>query len=309
MMLKAEKLHLKKLLSDAIPLLCKNGLPLHSMFRVEAMIGITVDESEVTLICFKETVTSDGELLPQVYGLDDDVEETEDCERFSQAETGNHSAGSGDHNETSSKVCTFRSDDDGSFRGFGKSIEAFPFSADRVKSERNHSLEMDAEGYQDTDRVASSSGYLYEGDMEDEGGGYKGRAASRAENRKSQAAAGSEQFLIKEEVDLDVEDCVYVKEEQGIDPASYAGSFDYTQPSNSIPGKSRARKGPHMFPDFSHQMAMQQSIPWQRKSKNLGPLRSRKQGGNGLSSAKAARHSAPMAATDMRSRVSYSCCF
>lgn len=291
MMLKAEKLHLKKLLSDAIPLLCKNGLPLHSMFRVEAMIGITVDESEVTLICFKETVTSDGELLPQVYGLDDDVEETEECERFSQAETGNHSGGGGDHQtETGSKACTFRSgDDDGLFR---------------VKPERSDSPEMDAEGYED--RVASSSGYLYEGEME-EGGGYSSRAAVVSRFSRKSHAVGSEQFLVKEEVDLDVEECMFVKEEQGIDPESYAGSFDYSQPSNSIPRKSRGRKGQHMFPDFSHQAqaAMQQSIQWPRKSRNMGSLRGRKPGGNGLSSAKGARHSAPMGATDIRSRVSY----
>lgn len=304
-MLKADKLHLKKLLSDAIPLLCKNGLPLHSMFRVEAMIGITVDESEVTLICFKETVTSDGELLPQVYGLDDDAEETEECERFSQAETGNRSAGIADQpNEPTFKACTFRSGDGGggSFRGIGRSTEGF---ADRVKFEKSDDLVMDEEGYQD----ANSGGYVYEGDADEGGGEYNSRAAlgPRVENRKSHAV-GSEQFLVKEEVDLDAEECMFVKEEQGLDPESYAEAFDYSQPSSSVASRSRPRKGPHAFPDFSHQAAMQQSMPWQRKSKTVGQLRTRKPGGNGLSSpGRGARHGVQTAATDLRSRVSSRC--
>ena len=59
--METEQQRLKKLLTDAIPLLCKNGLGFQSKFCIEALIGITLDESEVFLVSFKETVTADGE--------------------------------------------------------------------------------------------------------------------------------------------------------------------------------------------------------------------------------------------------------
>lgn len=45
---KSEKLRLKRLLSEAIVLLCKNGLPFSNQFRLEALVGVTLDEDEVT---------------------------------------------------------------------------------------------------------------------------------------------------------------------------------------------------------------------------------------------------------------------
>jgi len=65
----ANKEHLRKLLSDAIPVLCRNGLPPSATFRVEAMIGITViddfgrdvtGEGNVTVLSFQQTVSDDG---------------------------------------------------------------------------------------------------------------------------------------------------------------------------------------------------------------------------------------------------------
>jgi hypothetical protein len=71
MVLKVDKQGLSKLLSDAIPMLCKNSLPLASAFCVEAMIGVTllnngsasVTENNVVLICFKQTVDDSGSCL------------------------------------------------------------------------------------------------------------------------------------------------------------------------------------------------------------------------------------------------------
>lgn len=47
-----ERVRLKKLLSEAVPLLCKNSLGRHvdEKFCVEAMIGITMDEQQVYVV-------------------------------------------------------------------------------------------------------------------------------------------------------------------------------------------------------------------------------------------------------------------
>lgn len=54
---KSQQVQLKKLLSEAVLLLCRNGLPIDSPFSIEAMIGITLSEDEVFLVSFRETVT------------------------------------------------------------------------------------------------------------------------------------------------------------------------------------------------------------------------------------------------------------
>lgn len=53
---KLQQVQLKKLLSEAVLLLCRNGLPIDAQFSIEAMIGITMNEDEVFLISFRETV-------------------------------------------------------------------------------------------------------------------------------------------------------------------------------------------------------------------------------------------------------------
>lgn len=68
MVFKAEKLRLKRLLVEAIGLLCKNGLPVHSSFRIEATIGITLSEDEVVLVSFQEVVQPDGTMVSEVNG-------------------------------------------------------------------------------------------------------------------------------------------------------------------------------------------------------------------------------------------------
>jgi len=77
----ANKQHLRKLLSDAIPVLCRNGLPPSVTFRVEALIGITVinddgrdavGEGNVTVLSFQQTVSDAGVVTSQ-FGSNDPV--------------------------------------------------------------------------------------------------------------------------------------------------------------------------------------------------------------------------------------------
>lgn len=75
MVYKADKLRLRKLLMDAISLLCKNGLPVQSAFRIEATIGITLSEDEVVLVSFREVVQPDGAMAPQALSEDEASDE------------------------------------------------------------------------------------------------------------------------------------------------------------------------------------------------------------------------------------------
>lgn len=75
MVYKADKLRLRKLLMDAISLLCKNGLPVQSAFRIEATIGITLSEDEVVLVSFREMVQPDGVTGPQPLSEDEASDE------------------------------------------------------------------------------------------------------------------------------------------------------------------------------------------------------------------------------------------
>jgi len=77
----ANKQHLHKLLSDAIPLLCRNGFPPSVTFRVEALIGITVIDDEgqdavgegsETILSFRHTVSENGVVSSQ-FGSSDTV--------------------------------------------------------------------------------------------------------------------------------------------------------------------------------------------------------------------------------------------
>jgi len=50
----AERMRLKKLFSDTISLLCRSGLPGACAHRVDALIGVTLDNQEVVLVNFSE---------------------------------------------------------------------------------------------------------------------------------------------------------------------------------------------------------------------------------------------------------------
>ena len=53
---KDDQCRLRQLLSEAIPLLCRNGISFNDQFSIEALIGITVDEEEVLLVSVRETI-------------------------------------------------------------------------------------------------------------------------------------------------------------------------------------------------------------------------------------------------------------
>lgn len=56
MLLTPEKLKLKQLLSEAIVLLCKSGLSFESELSIQALVGITIDETNVFLVTIEETL-------------------------------------------------------------------------------------------------------------------------------------------------------------------------------------------------------------------------------------------------------------
>ena len=56
MKLREDQLRVQDLLKETITLLCKNGLSYKACFTIDALIGVTLDDSEVFLVNVKETV-------------------------------------------------------------------------------------------------------------------------------------------------------------------------------------------------------------------------------------------------------------
>ncbi|KAK2146196.1 hypothetical protein LSH36_625g01015 [Paralvinella palmiformis] len=59
MVLKADQERVKTLLKDTITLLCRNGLTFKSKFSIEALIGVTLDDSDVFLISINELIQTE----------------------------------------------------------------------------------------------------------------------------------------------------------------------------------------------------------------------------------------------------------
>ena len=59
MVLKEDQAKVKALLTEAITVLCKNGLSYRAEFCVEGLLGITLDNDEVFLININETIRSE----------------------------------------------------------------------------------------------------------------------------------------------------------------------------------------------------------------------------------------------------------
>ena len=53
MLKQAQQERVKHLLSEALPMLCKNGLNFSNEFCIEALIGITLDKNDVFLVSIK----------------------------------------------------------------------------------------------------------------------------------------------------------------------------------------------------------------------------------------------------------------
>ena len=62
--MKPEHHRVKNLLLDTVTLLCKNGLPYCHDLRVEGLIGITIDSSEVFIVHLNERFREDGMPIP-----------------------------------------------------------------------------------------------------------------------------------------------------------------------------------------------------------------------------------------------------
>ena len=64
MVLTSDKERVKTLLKETVTLLCKNGLEYKNSFRIEGLLGITIDEEDVFLINLNESVGSDSSITP-----------------------------------------------------------------------------------------------------------------------------------------------------------------------------------------------------------------------------------------------------
>lgn len=57
---KAENQRVRALLTEAITVLCKNGLKYKSKFSIEGLLGITLDDNEIVLVNINETVKEEA---------------------------------------------------------------------------------------------------------------------------------------------------------------------------------------------------------------------------------------------------------
>ncbi len=56
--MKADQERVKDLVTETVTVLCRNGLQHHKTLTVQGVIGITIDDSEVFLICINESSSS-----------------------------------------------------------------------------------------------------------------------------------------------------------------------------------------------------------------------------------------------------------
>ena len=67
MVLKEERERINKLISEALPILCKSGLKFSTEVSIDALIGITLDSEEVILVSVKQKVANTPLLDPSMY--------------------------------------------------------------------------------------------------------------------------------------------------------------------------------------------------------------------------------------------------
>jgi len=60
---------MEAVLKDTIVLLCQNGLRFQSELNVEALVAITVDQSQVLLVSIKETIHANNAGEHNVYSV------------------------------------------------------------------------------------------------------------------------------------------------------------------------------------------------------------------------------------------------
>jgi hypothetical protein len=69
---KQDKRRLKCLLLDTVRMLCKNGLPADSSFRIEATIGISMSNGDTMVISFNERIQPDGSVIQHMWSDDEE---------------------------------------------------------------------------------------------------------------------------------------------------------------------------------------------------------------------------------------------
>ena len=82
MVRKQDQEHVKALLTEAITVLCKNGLGFQSQLNIEALIGITLDKEEVFLVSINETVIARNTRVSSVLELSCEDVCHRDCPEF-----------------------------------------------------------------------------------------------------------------------------------------------------------------------------------------------------------------------------------
>lgn len=216
MLMKADRLRLKKLFSKAILRLCKSNLWPHSEFQIEAMIGITFGESDVALICINEMVTNDGDAPSQIHDNDRDMV----AEEF-------------EYQELESKAF-------GTAEGHHVGNEPYVDVLDAEKCEMRwvggEAFGRDAAtGCEDAENGAGSGQDLYDNKMADDGK-RSGAIVTAARKRKTSFAAGSDQFSSRREFDHKAEGRVTVKEEPGLlNESDFNEAFDFERTPGSGP--------------------------------------------------------------------------
>lgn len=262
MLMKADRLLLKKLFSKAILRLCRSNLGPHSEFQIDAMIGITFGDSDVALICINEMVTDDGEAISQIHDTDQD----QVAEAFEYQELG------------SSKSF-------GTAEGLHIGNESYGDDLDPEKCEmRWAGSETFGHGCEDVENGVSSDQHLYDNEMVDEGD-CKGSGAivTGSKKRKKSFAAGCDQFF-KKEFDREVEDRVAVKVEPGLNESDFNETFGLEHTRDSRPVKPHSPSQRVHYPDVNFVSfgvtSKNRFHSWSSKKKNIGLQFGRKVPGN-----------------------------
>ena len=87
--MRPEQERVKNLLSDTVTLLCKNGLTYKGELHIEALIGITLDKSDVFLVHINERFHANGDKVLDSNQSSDEVEEESNSLAQKDSDTGN----------------------------------------------------------------------------------------------------------------------------------------------------------------------------------------------------------------------------
>ena len=250
MVLKADQLRVKALLTETITLLCKNGLNYRSEFAIEALIGITLDKDDVFLISIKEKIAGGMGMLDKV----------ESPERDFQVEISGPGSAHAD--------MTDRYDDGESDENDGEATATTPAPRQlfkREKAERRRQRRRRRASYDETEPLATSQSgdsanfAMPDFDIEkalDDANSLQAVASYTTERRNAAAGDGASrdnsldsempdtkkarvedagESIVKEETDDDI---IVIKEELPSDMGSCAMQQTYSMSGHTLPTTS-----------------------------------------------------------------------